>query len=436
MGGPGLEFPRVRILFFNDLWDPRIGSSIRQMYQQAERLRELGHEAAVVSTTEDRALAAKATVAGSQVFRIHSSYPPRFRPWVSTRNRRVLGPLREILDEWRPDVVHAQLVHSHLSYASLTEARRRGAAVVFTAHDSMTFCYQKLDCFHGGQEHGWQRKDYRACWQKCLPCQRFRYRPGRNHAIHGVLARDVQRFNVVSDELGEAIRANGMRVDRTIHNAIRAAPTLPDEAAVGSFRRRFELDDKLVVAMGGRLHELKGVVQLFQMLAVLREELPQVRLLVLGNKDVFRGFEPQARALGVDDLVVPTGWLDGEDLACAMSALDVMVSPSICFETFGMMSLEAMEHGKPVVVTSFGGCREVVDHGRTGFVANPFHVAEFAERIAVLLRDPQLRARMGAAGRARVDDYFTIERLTGELVEEYAAALELARAGLRSNTSR
>lgn len=418
----------MRILFLNDLWDPRIGSSIRQMYQQAERLRALGHETAVASTTEDPGLVGTEAVEGTEVHRFHSSYPFRLRPWVSTNNRRVLPHLRTLLDRWRPDVVHAQIVHSHLSYASLTEARRRGAGVVFTSHDSMTYCYQKLDCFHGGAEHGFELRDYQARWQKCLPCQRFRFRPGRNAIIRRVLDRDVHRFTVVSDELGRAVRANGIRVDRTIHNAIRAKASLPSPAAVAAFRARFGLDDKLVIAMGGRLHELKGVVQLFQMLAVLRRELPNVRLLVMGREDVYGGFAPKARALGVDDLVIPTGWLDGEDLACAMSALDVMVSPSICFETFGMMSLEAMEHERPVVVTSFGGCPEVVAGGG-GFVANPFHVEEFAEAIARLLRDPALRAETGRAGRARVESYFTIERLTDEFLEEYELARERARVG-------
>ena len=109
-----------------------------------------------------------------------------------------------------------------------------------------------------------------------------------------------------------------------------------------------------------------------------------------------------------------------------MAALDVMVSPSICFETFGMMSLEAMEHEKPVVVTSFGGCPEVVRHGQAGLVANPFHVAEFAECIARLLRDSGLRERIGAAGRALVDTHYTIERLTDEFLEEYELAVSAA----------
>jgi hypothetical protein len=63
----------VRIHFLNDLWDPRIGSSIRLMYQQAERQLELGHETAVATTTEDPALVGTATVEGSEVLRFHSS---------------------------------------------------------------------------------------------------------------------------------------------------------------------------------------------------------------------------------------------------------------------------------------------------------------------------------------------------------------------------
>jgi glycosyltransferase involved in cell wall biosynthesis len=415
----------VRILFLNDLWDPRIGSSVRQMYQQAELLRAGGHETLIATTTPDRALVGRANVEGCELVRIHSDYPPRFRAWKGLRNRAVLGPLRQVLADFRPDVAHSHLVHSHLSYAALTEARAAGAGVVFTAHDSMTYCYQKLDCFHGGAEHGYELRDYRAHWQKCVPCQRLRYRPGRNEAIAKVLARDVDRFTVVSDELGAAVRANGLRVDRTVHNAIRVRSQLPSEQAVQAFRARFKLEGKLVIAMGGRLHALKGIVQLFEMLARLRGEFDDLRLLVMGKEELyFREFRAVAERLGVDDRIVPTGWLDGEQLDAAYAAMDVLVSPSICLETFGLVNLEAMEHSKPVVATVFGGCREVVADGVSGWIANPFHIEEFAERIARLLRDPQLRRTMGEAGRRRLEAHFTIHRLHEEFLEEY----ELARA--------
>ena len=361
--------------------------------------------------------------------RLWSDYSVRFRAWTSLDNPRVRDGMRAVLERVRPDVVHSHLIHTHLSYASLTAARERGAGVVFTAHDVMTFCYQKLTCFHGGEAEGGRLRDYRAYWQKCVPCQRLRWRPGRNAAIREVLERDVHRFTVVSDELGHAIRANDIRVDRTVHNAIRPRRSLPSEEAVAAFRAKVGLEGRLVIAIGGRLHEQKGVGQLLKMLAKLAPRFPELVLLVLGKTDVYeREFAARARELGVHERVVTPGWLDGDELACAYAATDVFVTPSICFDTFGMVNLEAMELKKPVVATVFGGSQEVVEDGVTGFIANPFEVEAYAERIGELLADPAKRRAMGEAGHRRMLDHFTIERLTDEFLEEYETALGAARA--------
>jgi glycosyltransferase involved in cell wall biosynthesis len=424
----------MRVLFLNDLYDPRIGSSVRQMYEHAEVLRAAGHEVAIASATRDEKIAppggiGRIEVEGTPLFVLHSDYDPRWRGWVGLDNPRVREPFQRVLDEFRPDVVHTHLIHTHLSYASLTAARRSGAGVVFTAHDVMTFCYQKLTCFHGGEAKGGAERDYPARASKCIPCQRLRFRPGRNAAIRRVLARDVHRFTVVSDELGRAIRANGIRVDRTVHNAIRPKATLPDESAVRAFKERFGLADAKVIAIGGRLHEQKGVAQLLRMLAALSGRFPELRLIVMGKRDIYdREFEPLARELGVADRVVPTGWLDGDELQCAYAAADVFVTPSICFDTFGLVNLEAMQHSKPVVATEFGGSPEVVEHGVTGAIANPFDVPAYAEAIATFLADPARAKAAGAAGRDRLFRHFTIQRLAAEFLEEYELALAKARS--------
>ena len=418
----------MRILFLNDLHDRRLGSSVRQMYQEAERLMELGHEPAIVSVTQDPSQVGETNVGGIPLFLLHSDYPFRFRAWVSVAKRSIISEFGEILGRWKPDVVHSHIVHTHLSYGVLTEARRQGVGVVFTAHDAMTFCYHKLLCSHGGEKHQWARKDYRAYAAKCVPCQRFRFRPGRNRVISRILKQDVDRVTVVSHELGDALRANDLPVHRTIHNAIQLQAELPKKEAVDSFRRKLGVENNLLIAIGGRLNEQKGISQLFRMMGQLRHEFPSLRLLVMGDEDLYRNsFEHTAIDLGVEDLVVPTGWLNGVELACAYSALDVLVTPSICFETFGLLNLEAMEYSKPVVATTFGGCPEVVQNDKTGFTANPFHMEEFAERIAMLLRDPALRRRMGDAGRQMAESYFSIERLTDEFLEEYELAMELAQ---------
>lgn len=421
----------MRILLLNDLHDPRIGSSVRLMYQLGARLKALGHECALASTTTRRDEATPTRIEGLEVFRLWSDYPVRFRAWVSLDNPRVREPLARLLAEWKPDVVHSHLVHTHLSYASLTQARASGAGVLFTAHDVMTFCHQKLTCFHGGEEHGGALRDYRAYWQKCLPCQRLRWNPWRNRAIRRVLERDVQRTSAVSAELAEVLRQNRIRVDRVLHNALRVQPALPDAAEVARFRERFDLVEKQVLAIGGRLHEQKGVKQLLRMLALLAPRFPALRLLVLGKREVYeQEFAALARELGVAERVVGTGWLEGAQLQAAYAATDVFVTPSICFDTFGMVNLEAMEHGKPVVATVFGGSPEVVEDGRTGFLANPFDLEGFAGRIAQLLQDPALARRLGEAGRSRLLEHFAIERLADECLEEY----ELARSAASDST--
>ncbi|MBL4771084.1 MAG: glycosyltransferase family 4 protein [Planctomycetes bacterium] len=414
----------MRILFLTEIPDPGVGSSVRQMYGHAAWLREQGHEVCVVSTVRDAADATPTVIEGTRVFRLHSDYPVRFRPWVSLHNKVIDAPFQAILDEWKPDIVHAHLVHTHLGYHALTQARNAGAKVVFTAHDVMVFCYQKLTCFHGGEEKGGLENDVVARLSKCVPCQRLRFRPGRNQRIAKVLKRDVDSFVVVSDALGEVIEANGIRVHATVHNALEPLAGLPSSEDVEGFRAMLGLTGKLVLAMGGRLHEQKGVGKLLEMIARLAPEFPELRLIVMGKSDIYdREFRPQAEALGIADRIVPTGWLDGDELQWAYAAADIFVTPSLCFDTFGLVNLEAMQHAKPVVATTFGGSKEVIVHGQTGFIANPFDVPTYSEHLAVLLRDADLRRRQGLAGQERFLERFTMPRLAQQFMDIYEGLL-------------
>ena len=113
----------MRILFLNDLSDPRIGSSIRQMYQQGAHLRELGHETALVTAVQDPAEVGETEILGMRVFRVLSDYNVRFRAWIALDNPRVRGPVADVLREFRPDVVHSHLIHTRLGFGSLAAAR-------------------------------------------------------------------------------------------------------------------------------------------------------------------------------------------------------------------------------------------------------------------------------------------------------------------------
>ena len=97
-----------------------------------------------------------------------------------------------------------------------------------------------------------------------------------------------------------------------------------------------------------------------------------------------------------------TGYLQGEDLAIAYASADIFVFPSTT-DTFGNVVLEAQASGIPAIVSDVGGPRDLVHHGKDGFVTKSLDSSELAGAIRRLVDDPSLRHHMGLAARGRVE---------------------------------
>jgi len=121
------------------------------------------------------------------------------------------------------------------------------------------------------------------------------------------------------------------------------------------------------------------------------------------------------------------GWLEGAELATAYRLADVVVSPSICFDSFPTVNLEAMAAGTPVVTTCFGGAGEAVIDGETGYVVNPYNIEALAGALARLLTDDALRCAMGHAGQERIRQQFTLQHQAEAMIEVYERALAKRR---------
>jgi teichuronic acid biosynthesis glycosyltransferase TuaC len=96
-----------------------------------------------------------------------------------------------------------------------------------------------------------------------------------------------------------------------------------------------------------------------------------------------------------------------DDVDGFLEKIDVLVVPSIAFESFGMVILEAMKHKKPVICSDFGGMKEVVENGVTGLVVSAGSASELTKAIVTLLADPSVRRQMGQAGYRRLSERFT-----------------------------
>jgi len=178
----------------------------------------------------------------------------------------------------------------------------------------------------------------------------------------------------------------------------------------------------LCVAAVGRLQFRKGQDVLLRAAPQILQRIPTAVFLIVG--DVYRKndkaretLEHLAGELGIRDRVVFTGFR--EDIRAVMDLLDVFVLPARLPEGFGIVQIEAMLRGKPVVATNIGGSLDVVVPGETGFLVPPDDPSALAARIVELLENPALRETMGRNGRRRVLDLFTIARQVRQVVQIY-----------------
>ncbi|MGH8904502.1 MAG: glycosyltransferase [Egibacteraceae bacterium] len=185
----------------------------------------------------------------------------------------------------------------------------------------------------------------------------------------------------------------------------------------------------------GRLVERKGTDDVIRAL----RELPDTELVVAGGPALAeldgdaeaRRLRATALEAGVADRVVFRGSLPRIMVPSLLRSADVVVCAA-WYEPFGIVPLEAMACGVPVVATAVGGMLDTVADGVTGLHVPPRHPGALADALAILLADPDRRGRMGAAGRQHVEERYGWDRIAHTTLAAYSALLRtapLAEAG-------
>jgi glycosyltransferase involved in cell wall biosynthesis len=296
-----------------------------------------------------------------------------------------VGRLRALLRRERIRLVHA---HSPVAAAGARLVAGRGVRVVYTEHNV------------------WSRY-HRATWAANLATF-----PRNDHVF------------AVSDMVRASVRYPGplrllpMPPVETLHHGL-------DPATTGGFQAdgvRAELgipQDAPVVGSVANFKAAKDHATLLRAAALLRQAVPELRLLLVGQGPLEAETRRLAAELGLQGAVVFAGFrTDARRLA---AAFDVFALSST-YEGLPIALIEAMALGRPAVVTRVGGTPEVVSDGAQGLLVPPRDPAALAAALLRLLGDPGLRASMGAAARSRALE-FDIRKAVRRMEQVYADLL-------------
>jgi Glycosyltransferase len=202
-----------------------------------------------------------------------------------------------------------------------------------------------------------------------------------------------------------------------------------DPAVVADFRKKLEvkypaLVGKRILLFAGRIGKEKNVSFLLRIFPEIVKKIPDAVLLIAGNGPDLPLFEEEASSLGLGDKCVFPGYLDRKDLALVYSMAEVFVFPSLT-ETQGLVTIEAMLSGTPVVAIGEMGTITVMGGDNGGFMVKN-DPKEFTDRVVDLLSDSALYARKVSDAQKHAQNW-TIGTMAGRLEKIYAATLKSYR---------
>jgi phosphatidylinositol alpha-mannosyltransferase len=164
-------------------------------------------------------------------------------------------------------------------------------------------------------------------------------------------------------------------------------------------------DGKLNILFVGRMDRRKGLPYLFRALPLIQRSIPRlVRLILVGEGSLRRKVMPRPISLGGAEIMA-VGRVDAELLPRYYASADIFCAPATGRESFGIVLLEAMATGIPLVATDIPGFRNVVTGGKDGFLVAPCSPEEIADAVTRIAGDPAMAARMARAGREKALEY-------------------------------
>lgn len=239
------------------------------------------------------------------------------------------------------------------------------------------------------------------------------YRKGRYNIIMKVLKSRRKDYLAVCHTVAEHFSSsNGVNNSRikVIYNGI-DSPFCNNPSAKSKHSRQVYpiSNDSFVVGNISQFRPEKGHEVFFKAVELVRKEIPEIVALAIGGGPLLSMYQKQYRSQRASGNIIITGFLD--DVHPALAKMDIFCFTPVSNEGFSNAILEAMAFGKPVIASDVGGNREAVVHGTTGHVVPAGEPDKIAKAILDLYRTPEKMQAMGQAGKVRVQQHFSLEKI-------------------------
>ena len=167
-----------------------------------------------------------------------------------------------------------------------------------------------------------------------------------------------------------------------------------------------------MLGAAGRLSAEKGHTAVLELTSVLKNQGIRCKTLIAGTGPLAAQLQQYARKYGIEPEVIFLGFV--EQIKNFMESIDIFVLPSL-YEGAANVILEAMAARKPLLAFDTSSNPELIQHGRTGFLARPGNIQELAAYVNTLVHDPELCIMFGQRARTCIEEQFTMQRMISEL---------------------
>jgi glycosyltransferase involved in cell wall biosynthesis len=403
----------MKILHINEFYRD-FGGAERYLFDVCAALENSGHQIVIIASSQGEHI----SVPGRREYFLDPSYGVRtgFRMW---------NTYLEILQKERPDIIHLHNTYQFVSPLIIKKMITFGPIIKFV-HDARFFCPRYLSKIITGSNEsclhpvGW----------KCIDCRDGRhgiYESAGNFLLTYSELKIAMKFDKIiagSRYMHEELLRNHLPAER-----VALIPCFTDKACnPGEADITFSKKNGIVLCIG-RFDGLKGISEFIDAMNCLKTL--DWRAEIVGDGLFRNEMEEKVRRLGLEKKIRFLGRLSSDEIDRCYRQCSVAVIPSMIPESFGLVGIEAMAFGKPVVAFDSGGIKEWLVDNETGFAVRRGDIKEMASRIDRLLGDGSLSAKMGMEGRLRVEELYRVGSHVRKLVAIYGEAIKNRADGHR-----